>query len=137
MRYDPSLRAEEKRVSLFQRDSLLSIQFFDTFRRKTHLEPEKRLMLAVLEDAIACFQDYISARHSKGKSLFSEVKEWIFEESGDRLFSFESICEVLGFSPIYLRHGLLRWKERKLNGSSISWNYRFAPSVERKKLASQ
>ncbi len=94
-------------------------------------------MLAVLEDAIACFQVYISARHSKGKNLFSEVQEWIFEESGDRLFSFESICEVLGFSPTYLRHVLLHWKERKLNGSSRSKSYRFAPSVERKTLASQ
>ncbi len=135
MRYESSLSAQEKGAFLFQPDSLLSIQYFDTFRRKTQLEPEKRLMLAVLEDAVTSFQDCISARHSRGKNLFCEVEEWIFEESGGWLFSFESICEVLGFNPTYLQLGLLRWKARKLNGSSRSKSYCLASSAERKKLA--
>jgi len=50
-------RNDEKIASLFQPDTLLSAQYFDTLRRKTLLEPEKRLMLAILEDAINCFQD--------------------------------------------------------------------------------
>jgi hypothetical protein len=36
-----------------------------TFQRKSYLEPEKKLMLAVLEDAIACFQKYAFARDRK------------------------------------------------------------------------
>ncbi len=133
MRYNPRFSARERGAFLFQPDPVLSIQFFDTFRSKTHLEPEKILMLAVLEDAITCFQDYISARHSKGKNLFSEVKGWIFEESGDWLFSFESICEVLGFNTTCLRLGLLRWKERKLNEGARSDHYRLPTSPDEKK----
>ena len=39
---------DEKITSFFHFDALLSAQYFDTLRRKTPLEPEKRLMLAVL-----------------------------------------------------------------------------------------
>ena len=56
MTYETGLSVEEKVSSLFQPDTLLPAQYFETFRRKSHLEPEKRLMLAVLEDAVACFQ---------------------------------------------------------------------------------
>ncbi|MBI2996840.1 MAG: hypothetical protein HYY46_00060 [Deltaproteobacteria bacterium] len=112
--YTPGLTLDEKLASLFQPDTLVSAQYFQNLRRSTVLEPEKRLMLAVLEDAIQCFQDNVSARSGRGKRLFEEGEEWILEEDIDWIFSFESICEVLGFNPEYVRQGLLRWKERKL-----------------------
>jgi len=71
-------------------------------------------MLAVLEDAIQCFQDNASARSGRRKRLFEEAEEWILEANSDWVFSFESICEVLGFNPQYVRQGLLRWKEKNL-----------------------
>ncbi len=106
---------KEKVSSLFQPDTLLAEQFLETFRRKDHLEPEKRLMFAVLEDAIASFQKYVLARDSGGKALFHEAEDWILEESSDWLFSFENICEVLGLNPSYVRQGLMSWKEMKLS----------------------
>jgi hypothetical protein len=30
------------------------------------------------------------------------------------VFSFENICEALGFNPAYVRQGLLRWMKNKL-----------------------
>lgn len=111
------LSMDEKLASLFQPDTLLSAQYFDNLRGKTLLEPEKRLMLALLEDAVQCFQDNILAQSGKKKRLFEEAEEWILEEDGDWIFSFENICEFLGFSPAYLRQGLLRWKEKKLTMS--------------------
>jgi hypothetical protein len=38
--------------------------------RKSYLEPEQKLMLAVLDNAIACFQKYAFTRDRKGKVLF-------------------------------------------------------------------
>ncbi len=35
------------------------------------------------------------------------------EKDGDWFFSFENVCETLGFYPDYIRHGLLAWKEAK------------------------
>ena len=73
MSYDTGLSMEERVTSLFQPDTLLPDQYLDTFRRKLHLEPEKKLMLAILEDAIACFQKYVFAHDVKGKALFHEA----------------------------------------------------------------
>jgi len=103
---------DEGAFSLFQPDILLPTQYFATTKRKDHLEPEKKLMLAVLEDAIWCFQHCLLARDKRRRGLFSEAEEWIMEENSDSLFSFESICEVLGLNPKYVREGLMRWKEK-------------------------
>jgi len=114
MAYDASLGMEEKMGSLFQPDILVPTQYFETFRGKAHLAPEKSFMLAILEYAVASFQKYIFARDSKGKAIFHETEDWILEKNSDWIFSFENICEVLGFNPSYVRQGLLRWKEVKL-----------------------
>ena len=127
MMQEKGLSVEEKVSSLFQTDTLLPEQYLDTFRRKTHLEPEKRLMLAVLEDAIACFQKYLHARDGKGKTLFRDAAQWIEEENADWLFSFENICETLDFNPRYVRDGLMRWKEGKLQARPQAKVYRLAP----------
>jgi len=124
MAYGASPGAEEKMGSLFQPDTLLPAQYFDTVRRKANSEPEKKLMLAILEDAIDCFQKYIFARDGRGKGIFREAEDWILEENSDLLFSFENIWEVLGFNPKYVRKGLLLWKEMKLAERSRSKNGR-------------
>jgi hypothetical protein len=103
------LLTDERVASLFQPDTVLPAQYLETVSRKTHLEPEKKLMLAVLEDAMACFQKYGSVRDGKGKILFSEAEEWILlEHNDDWLFSFDNICEALGLNPGYVRKGLQR-----------------------------
>lgn len=114
MRLDVSLTAEEKLASLFQTDTLVPDQFYDTCHRRLYLEPEKKLMLAVLEDAVVCFRKYICARDSKGRTLHRQAEEWILDTSGGGPFSFDNVCEFLGFSPAYVRQGLLRWKESLL-----------------------
>lgn len=119
---------EEKLASLFRPDTLLAAEYFENFRRKTLLEPEKRLMLAVLEDAVNCFQDNVLIHSGRRKKLFEEAEEWILEEGNDWVFSFENICEVFGFNSEYLRKGLLRWKERQLP------RHTFANAWERRKV---
>jgi hypothetical protein len=108
------LTPDERIGFLFQPDSLLSAHYFGTLRRKTNSEPEKRLMLAILEDAIHCFQDNLFARNVRSRRLFEEAEQWIVEADGDWVFSFENICEALEFNPAYVRQGLLRWMANKL-----------------------
>jgi hypothetical protein len=108
------LTPDESIGFLFQPDSLLSAHYFGTLRRKTFLEPEKRLMLALLEDAIHCFQDNLLTQNVRSRRLFEEAEEWIVEVDGDWVFSFENICEALGFNPAYVRQDLLRWVANKL-----------------------
>jgi hypothetical protein len=98
---------------LFEPDVLGPAQFFDNFRRQNDgLECEQLLMLAVLEDGIACYQRYAGSRDSYGRQLFEEANEWLRSSDQSALFSFESICDVLGIDPGYLRRGLRQWRER-------------------------
>jgi hypothetical protein len=83
--------------------------------KKVIRDGEEKLMLAVLESAVEDFQKYVLARKPRGKKLFQEAEEWFLERDSDELFSFENICGTLQLHPDYLRQGLLRWKEAKLN----------------------
>ena len=110
--YKSQATADDRIASLFQPDTLLSAQYFDNMRRRTLLEPEKRLMLAILEDAVNSFQENIFAESGKRKILFDDVEQWIRADGSDWVFSFDHICEALGFTPAYVRQGLLRWREK-------------------------
>ena len=109
----------EKVASLFEPDSLAQAQFFNNYRTKTHIEPERKLTLAILEDAINCFHDNIF-ESGKRKKLFDDAEEWFLAENSQWVFSFRNICELLAIDPDYLRDGLMRWKQRQLthHGSS-------------------
>jgi hypothetical protein len=133
MSYDTGLSMEERVTSLFQPDTLLPDQYLDTFRRKLYLEPEKKLMLAILEDAIACFQKYAFARDSRGKALFNEADEWIQQGAVGGIFAFDSVCEVLGLNPSYLRQGLAAWKQNALAKRSLATVYRLSPRPRKQK----
>ena len=133
MSYDTGLSMEERVSSLFQPDTLLPEQYLDTFRRKLQLEPEKKLMLAILEDAIACYQKYVFARDSKGKLLFEEADQWVNEGGGGSVFAFDSVCESLGLNPDYLRRGLTVWKQTAEARRAPAKVYRLAPSARKQR----
>lgn len=101
---------EDALTPLLQPDVLLPTQYWETVTRKHRLEPEKKLMLAVLEDAVWTYRKYLFTR----KLVFTEVKDWFFEQDSDWLFSFENICDVLGFSPERIRQGLVRCDKPEL-----------------------
>ncbi len=101
--------------NLFQPDTVSPAQYLETVRRKTHLEAEQELMLAVLEDAITCFQVHFAARDKIKTRLFREAEDWILQqEKSNWLFSFDNVCETLGLNPDYIREGLLHWRDHRL-----------------------
>lgn len=108
------INAEERIISLFKPDTLLSAQYMENLRKKTLFEPEKRLMLALLEDAVNCFQFYVTAQGGRGRKLFNDAHEWIMRADDEWIFSFVNVCETLGFNPAYVRQGLRRWRQKKL-----------------------
>ena len=132
MTYETDLATEEKVVSLFQPDTLLPAQYFETLRRKT-LEPEKELMLAVLEDGVASFLKYLHAENRTGNTLFRNAEEWIWEENSEWPFSFENICDVVGIDPQYLRQGLMRSKGLALVRRPKAKIYRLTPGKKKDK----
>ena len=110
--------SEEKAFAVFQSDILMPEQFLATYQRTFRLDPEKVLMLAVLQDAVTCFQENIAATCKRKRALYQEAEEWFLAVDKSYLFSFENICEALGLDVSYLRQGLLRWKHKALEPQS-------------------
>ena len=67
----------DRSFGLFEPDALLPAQFYAAFRGGSGVRGERRLMLAVLEDALDCFQKYSVARDGHGQPLFDEALAWI------------------------------------------------------------
>ena len=91
----------------------------DRLYKKQIREGEEGLMLAVLDNAIECFQKYVLGQREREKRLFREAEDWILEKNSDWFFSFENICETLELYPDYIRQGLMCWKEAKLKSHSV------------------
>jgi hypothetical protein len=72
--------------------------------------PNERLMLAVLQDALATFERGLRASKASQRQAFYEVDRWVNSEDTDWPFAFENVCARLGIDPGYIRAGLQRLK---------------------------
>ena len=106
----------DRLAGLFEPDVLLPAQFFAAFRREGGLERERLLMLAVLEDAVDCYQKYSHARDPRGQQMYDEARDWVISDDRSWLFSFENICDTLEINAEYVRRGLREWRERNNTG---------------------
>jgi len=93
---------------ILEPDVFLPSQFYGTGGLSRKLEGEKRLMIAILKDAVECLDKYRSARNSSGRGHYENALEWVQDKGTDWLFSFTNICDLLGFDPDYLRSVLLK-----------------------------
>ena len=108
---------DERIGSLFQPDTLLGEDYAANFRRKLPLEPERTLLLAILEDGIRCYQENIHVSGGKRRSLFEEARDWLFSDDTGWFCSFVSICTLLNLEPNYIRRGLRQWETRDRKAS--------------------
>src|SRR6266851_1914666 len=92
--------------SIFVPDIITPEQYYDSRRDDSAMAPVKRLMMAVLEDALRCFQNNADARSGPRRRAFAEAEQWLCTDKGEGAFSFETVCETLGIEPQYLRSGL-------------------------------
>lgn len=74
--------------------------------------PEKRLMLAVLAEAVFTFRRTAGAADVRRRRLFTETARWFASSSTDETFAFATICDTLGLDAEYIRGGLKRWRHR-------------------------
>jgi len=103
---------DERIGSLFQPDTLLGEDYAANFRRKIPLEPERILLLAILEDGVRCYQENLFVAAGKRRALYEEAKEWLFSDDSTWFCSFVSICTMLNLEPNYIRRGLRQWETR-------------------------
>jgi hypothetical protein len=67
-------------------------------------EPERLLVLAVLEDAVCLLKEYREST-SKQRKLVEEAREWV-ESNAMFPFSFAWCCQHAGYDVGYLRLGI-------------------------------
>jgi len=80
--------------------------FFSALDSTASWTGERRLLLAVLEEAVATFVRYKDATTTRGKRLFREVREWFWSDECNYVCSFASICDHLHIDSDYVRAGL-------------------------------
>jgi hypothetical protein len=104
---------------LFQPDTVLPVQYFDRLRRRTEYNGERRLLIAVLEDAVDVYRKQAGLHDARSKALFRDAEMWIEDLDCTWLFSFQNICDVLDLDPEYIRRGLRALKARAIAGPRL------------------
>src|SRR5262249_29606035 len=112
-----------------QTETLLPVQFHGA-RGRAAIEPERRLMLAVLVDAVRCFQSSSEPRLPAKRQEYAEAQSWIFSDDDSGFFSFGAVCDALDIHSKAVRKGLLRWEQTKhATGSNNNWIRSARPAV--------
>lgn len=100
--------------------AILPSQYNDLVRRRSGgFEGERRLLWAVLEDAVGIYLANLRCATGRQRDEFEEVSAWFRppKDQRSRLFSFETICELLEIDARLLRKGLESISERETRAS--------------------
>lgn len=78
---------------------------------KNHIaDPERRLLFAVLTDAIIRFRRFVEKPNDPARHECREAERWIRSVDREWPCSFVNVCEALDIQPESLRRALLRWR---------------------------
>jgi len=91
-------------------ESILPAQVYDRPFGGARLQPEKRLQVAVLADAVLTFHRWAGNERARAQRLFAEIEAWFASDDADTPFTFIGICDSLKFNPTYIRRGLREWR---------------------------
>ena len=91
-------------------ESILPAQLYGMPFGGARIQPEKRLQVAVLADAVLTFQRWSGDQRARGRRLLAEVDAWFASEEVGGPFTFVTICDSLKFDPAYIRRGLREWQ---------------------------
>lgn len=97
---------------IFAPDAMLPSQLFAP--RNGLSEPERALMVAVLEDAVRCLLNHCRAADSEKRELYRSAIQWFRSTDRHELYTFESVCIILGLEPTYVRRRLFAERDRRL-----------------------
>jgi hypothetical protein len=105
--------SQDERRLFGQPDVLCVQEYMHVYQYRPAETPERRLIAAVLRDAIDCYLRDCCAKNRHRKRSFREAEEWFFGSQDEGIFSLDSVCSILNLDPGYIRRSLLRYKEEK------------------------
>ena len=81
-------------------------------------EGARRLLAAVLADAIDSYRKYAFSGTRRGRRLFEETEAWFMSEEHDADITFATVCEYLDLDARRLRESLIWWRATQAVASS-------------------
>jgi hypothetical protein len=100
--------ARQKRFSRTRPRSFFTAKGQETLTEEApERTPERALMLAVLEDAVACYAGKLKAPRENPRILRRQAAFWLSCEDWDSPFSFNNVCEALALDPQAIRERIL------------------------------
>ncbi len=87
-------------------------------RRDTEIEPLRRLMAAVLCEAVNRFQRNLFQTSLYRRCEFVEAEFWLFRDQSKALCSFNNVCDLLSVDPRHIRGQLCDWRRDQLRAAS-------------------
>lgn len=75
---------------------------------------KRRLMLAVLEEALLTFKRGLTSKVAERRKHACEVEAWAASSAVDWPFAFENVCAVLSIDPDYVRARMRRLRRDTL-----------------------
>jgi hypothetical protein len=90
-------------LAYYEFETVVPAQFYSP-QRQCSLQPEKRLMLAVLEDAVLVYL--------RGLHLVPETASWFASDDLTWPYSFANLCDALALDRNAVRAALRRQRER-------------------------
>jgi hypothetical protein len=95
--------SNEVEMTFFEPEGVLPAQMSWGARCDGNTSGVRALMLAILEDAVLCIERGRRRRHWRTRQLAAEAETWMSSDCREWLFSFASICDVLGIDADALR----------------------------------
>src|SRR5262245_29582513 len=105
----PVMLMEDRWTDVLDVETVLPDQFVRPAACGARESSAHRLMLAVLENAIAVYMKACDPYRHVGLRERREVTRWFRSHDRGWLFSFERICEALDLNADCLRRGLMSW----------------------------
>jgi hypothetical protein len=103
--YEPALRSNIEDLD----GAVLPAQYFDYRQKKKQVEGERRLLVAVLEEAIRSYLATRKCRTARQRQTFAQLRRWFYaSERGlpQATLSFESVCDFLDINADVIRKRL-------------------------------
>jgi hypothetical protein len=93
-------------------------QFRGNRRRDTQIEVLRRLMAAVLSEAVNRFERNLLQTSLYARCEFVEAEFWLFKDESEALFSFNNVCDFLSLDPRHIRRRLCDWRRSQVRATN-------------------
>ena len=108
-------RFSQGEAKLFGQPDVLCVdEYLQVYQGRATETPERRLVAAILRDAIDCYLHDCLKRNRHRKRSFREAEEWFFKADDYDVFSLENVCSILNIDPSYVRRTLLQCQQENL-----------------------